>query len=277
MLYHCLCFVWRSFYSCEKETSQIVDGVPWMGKPSIGPDICCLHQKPQNIGCCPQRLLETGRENINNRTNKLKEWVCSYEERFYSLKKDIDPNAVVNVDIVEVISNKSTFRCRTSSEPALALWQLTLCNDGSIGWLTCHRVSVLCNPQLCFILIFPKLLSSPKVWCNSVAPRLETRLCLEATPPCVTLTTWVVPLKSTLWTLTAPRRASRGSAPGTAGTWPWCPTRSAAPWAGSGPGPRGTSELLSHLHRGYACSRTQPPGAATHSDDNSLSKSLLSR
>lgn len=125
------------------------------------------------------------------------------------------------------------------------------------------QVSLFCNQQLCLILIFPP----SQVWCNSVAPWPRTRSFLVGSPPSVTLTTRVIPLKSTLWTLTAPRRASQGSAPGTGDTWPWCPTRSAAPWAGSGPGPRGTSDLLSHLHHGYVCSRTLPPGAAAQSDN----------
>lgn len=129
----------------------------------------------------------------------------------------------------------------------------------SFCWL---RVSLFCNQHLCFILIFPS-----QVWCNSVAPWLRTRLFLVGSPPSVTLTTRVIPPKSTLWTPTAPRRASRGSAPGTGDTWPWCPTRSAAPWAGSGPGPRGTSDRLSQHHRGYVCSKTPLPGAATRSDN----------
>lgn len=79
--------------------------------------------------------------------------------------------------------------------------------------------------------------------------------------------TRVVRLRSTPSTLTALRWVPRGCAPGTVDTWPWCLTLSAAPGLGSGPGPRETSELLSHPHPGFVCSGTQLPGAPVLSDE----------
>lgn len=121
--------------------------------------------------------------------------------------------------------------------------------------------SLFCN--LCLILIFPQHICVLQVWCNSVAPRPKIRSSLVVLLLCVTLTTRVIPQRSTLWTLMAPHRVSQGFARVMAGIWPWCPTQSAAPWAGSGPGPRGTLGLRSHRRHGYACSGTQLPGATT--------------
>lgn len=106
------------------------------------------------------------------------------------------------------------------------------------------------------------ILSLLQVKCSSVALRPRTRSFPMDLPPFVTSMIRVVPLKTILWTLMAPLGVLQGWSPGTADTWPWCPTLSAAPWAGSGPGLRGPSGLPSHLHPGCACSRTQSPGAA---------------